>query len=397
MMTKKIVYLLALAMLFSCGKKEEEVEPVAQPQPEIVKASELKVIPKSFSDLKNWPKDDVNAAVEAFKLSCPKIMLEKSEYMSGSQIKIPSQAYKDICTRLPMFGPAEYRKFLEENFVPYAVTYEDRDTGKFTSYYEALIYASYQKSNAYPFPIYSRPLDLLEVNLQDFDATLPQKRIVGRLVGQKLVPYYTREEIANPQLHLRAMPILYASSELDIYIMQIQGSALAKLDNGSEVRVSYDDTNGLPFKGIGSILLENRVLRADEASMINIKNWLKANPGQAKQYMNQNPRFVFSRLTNATGPIGAQGVSLTAGRSLAVDRDYVPLGTMLWMETFLPDKGKVGKLVVAQDVGSAIKGPIRGDYYWGSGDDEVLRLAGSMNSGGRYFILVPKTAEAKVE
>lgn len=396
MMTKKLVCLLALFLLFSCEKKEEETKATLQPEPEIIETSALSVTPKSFADLKNWSKDDVSAAVEAFKLSCPKIMLENNQYMSNSKIKIPTQAYKDICTRLPMFKPAEYRKFLEENFVPYAVSYDGRDSGKFTAYYEALIYASYTKSSNYPYPIYSRPLDLLEVNLKDFDPELPDKRIVGRLVGQKLVPYYTREQISNNQVRLRSTPILYSNSELDIYIMQIQGSAVAKLDDGSQIRISYADSNGLPFKGIGSILLENRVLRPDEVSMINIKNWLRSNAGVAKNYMNQNQRYIFHRLSNESGPIGAQGVPLTAGRSLAVDRDYVPLGAMLWLETFLPDKGKIGKLMVAQDVGSAIKGPIRGDYFWGSGDDSVLAMAGKMNSGGRYFILVPKTAEAKI-
>ena len=238
---------------------------------------------------------------------------------------------------------------------------------------------------------------MLEVNLQDFDKSLPKKQLVGRLVGQKLVPYYNREEIGKLGPRLRAQAILYVATPADAFIAQIQGSAIALLNDGTYQRIGYAGNNGWPFKGIGTILLEHKELASNEVNMIRIKQWLNENSHKAEKYMNENPRYVFHRLIRSSGPIGAQGVPLTAGRSLAVDTDYIPLGSLLWLETSYPDKGKLGKLVVAQDVGGAIKGPIRGDYFWGSGGDDVLRLAGSMNSGGRYYILVPNNAEVKVQ
>lgn len=220
---------------------------------------------------------------------------------------------------------------------------------------------------------------------------MPSRRLVGRVEGQKLVPYYTRREIVSGTFD--APVILWADSYVDIYVMQIQGSAVARLDDGSDVRIGFADTNGREFKGIGSILLENKLIPPGQASMGNIKRWLKENAAAALDHMNDNKRYVFHRLVEAEGPIGALGVPLTAGRSLAVDKRYIPLGVPLWLETTGPHHEKIEKLVMAQDIGGAIKGGVRGDYFWGSGDDSVLELAGKMNSKGRYFILLPKNVQ----
>lgn len=131
--------------------------------------------------------------------------------------------------------------------------------------------------------------------------------------------------------------------------------------------------------------------------MSQIKKWLEENPNQAKENLQENHRYIFHKLSNAEGPIGAQGVALHAGRSLAVDKKYIPLGSLLWLETTGPNKETIKKLVIAQDIGSAIKGIVRGDYFWGSGDDEILEQAGKMNSKGRYFILLPKEIEKDYE
>ena len=388
-MYKRLSFLLTFFLLFSCGENQDNQN--------LKKIEDLELLPQSFDSFTDWNNDNVSQAVEAFKLSCPKILQEKGQYLGKSKIKILADAYKDACKVLPLYKPEQYREFIEKNFIPYAAVYKGSEKGKFTSYYEMTFNASLEKSNKYPYPIYNRPADLLEVNLQDFDEYLPNKQIVGRLVGQKLVPYYSREEINNMGSYLRATPIMYAENIIDTFILQIQGSGVAILDDGSMQRVSYAANNGHKFKGIGSILLDNGEIDKKDANMFSIKQWLNKNLHKAVKYMNENPRYVFHRKVVGEGPLGAQGVALTAGRSLAVDTDYIPLGSLLWLETFYPDKGDLGKLVVAQDVGSAIKGPIRGDYFWGTGGDDVLKMAGSMNSGGRYFILVPKNAEVKVQ
>ncbi len=149
-------------------------------------------------------------------------------------------------------------------------------------------------------------------------------------------------------------------------------------------------TTGRRFKGIGSILLGKGLLEAGKADMMSIKKWLEENPQQAAAIMQENERYIFHRLMTTPGPVGAFGIPLTAGRSLAVDRRYIPLGAVLWLSTTTPDRRPLNKMVAAQDIGSAIKGAVRGDYFWGSGGDEILNSAGRMNSSGHYYIFLPR-------
>ena len=167
------------------------------------------------------------------------------------------------------------------------------------------------------------------------------------------------------------------------------------MPDGQRLRIAFAESNGRPFKGIGSILLQKGLLEPGQASMGSIKKWLKANPALARPNMDENQRYIFHRLGIPVGPVGALGVPLTAGRSLAVDKTFVPLGALLWLETTMPDNRPLKRLVLAQDIGGAIKGAIRGDYFWGSGGDEVLEAAGKMNAVGRYFVLLPIVQENK--
>lgn len=403
-MTRFIPLFAIFLLLASCGKEESNKTPPTEELPQITvdKTSQPKTPPAPkvklhavrFQDLPNWKNDNLVEALSGFKYSCAKILNERGSYLSNSRLKIPTAAYQLACQRLiasDISTAVEFKYFLESNFLPFLVTADGSDQGKFTSYYEAAINASPIQTGIYKFPIYGKPLDLIEFNPHDFDASLPDKRLVGRVKNQKLIPYYTREEIEKN--NITAPIILWGDSNIDINIMQIQGSAVATLPDGRNVRISYADNNGHPFRGIGSILLEKGYIKPSEASMGNIKKWLMAHPEVAQKEMLKNKRFIFHRISNADGPIGAQGVPLHAGRSLAVDRQYIPLGSLIWLETTGPDHEKIEKLVVAQDVGSAIKGPIRGDYFWGSGQDEILEKAGKMNSTGRYFILIPQNRE----
>ena len=177
--------------------------------------------------------------------------------------------------------------------------------------------------------------------------------------------------------------------------MQIQGAAVATLPGGEEIRVGYADNNGHSFRGIGSILLEKGLIKPGETSMSKIRDWLQQNGSTAKKNMLLNDRYIFHKIVKADGPIGAMGLPLVAGRSLAVDRQYIPLGSIMWLETTAPDGKPLNRLVMAEDVGGAIKGGVRGDYFWGHGE-EALEQAGKMNSSGRYFILLPKGTEVKI-
>ena len=386
-MTKTtLLILLSSLLLSSCSDKQKGLPT----QADIIERVQL--TKADFSELKNWNKDNLSEIKKGFTDSCEKILSEKKEFLGNAAIKIPTQAYQEICLKFideRITNTQQIKDFMEANFTPYLISDNGNEIGKFTSYYESALNGSYQKDNKYKYPIYGKPKDLIEINTKDFDDTQPNKRYVGRIVNQKLVPYYTREEISQNEIN--APVILWGDSLIDINIMQIQGSAVATLPDGNKIRIGYAENNGHPFCGLGSILLAKGWLKQGESSMIHIKDWLKNNPDKADEIYNENKRYIFHRIIKGEGPIGAQGVALQAGRSLAVDRSIIPLGSLLWLETSTPNNKQLEKLVIAQDIGSAIKGIVRGDYFWGSGSDEILKLAGSMNQEGRYFILIPDT------
>lgn len=383
---KKFI-LLILFLLTACPQKKEP-KPSELSAPSAVKA-ELQAA--AFDELDGWKKDNLAEMLPALQQNCRKIRNTTSDWLGNSAIKVDAGLYREICAKFEQkqfTGTLELRKFIEDNFTPFLVLDDGNADGKFTSYYESQINASVHKHGKYIYPVYGRPYDLIEINLKDFDKNLPDKRLVGRISKQKMIPYFERAEIENKGI--QAPVLMWGDNLTDIHIMQIQGSAVAYMDNGEKIRVGYADNNGLPFRGIGSILLQNNLLPPGKANMIEIKKWLNQNPDEAKKYMQQNQRFIFHRIVKESGPVGAFGVPLQGGRSMAVDKDIIPLGSLMWLSTKTPDGQALNKLVAAQDIGSAIKGAVRGDYFWGSGGDEVLAAAGSMNSAGRYYILIPK-------
>lgn len=385
-MLKFIYLILPFLALSGCLEKTSPVAPTAK----------ITLEKTSFSQLSGWKNEDFAAVIPVMAKNCQMIMKNNKPYIYNAQIKISSQEYQAVCRRFMAENiktNAAMKTFMEKEFVPYIISDNGKAEGKFTSYYEATIRASRSKHDAYKYPIYGKPTDLVEINLRDFDSALPNTRLVGRVENGHFIPYYKRGDIENGQIN--APVLLWGDDLVDIHFMQIQGSAVAKLDNGEEIRIGFADSNGHKFKGIGSILIEKGLIKREDSSMPKIRTWLRAHPEQAQKLMAENERFIFQRLTNADGPIGALGISLTAGRSLAVDNAYIPLGAMLWLDSHNPDGGKIQKIVFAQDIGSAIKGVVRGDYFWGHGE-EALYHAGRMNSSGRYYLLAPKNASLKV-
>lgn len=358
--------------------------------------SVVKVKKLSFNDISGWNSDNFKEVIPVFSKNCGSILNNKKEYIYSSQIKIKTSDYQDICKRFNSKNiktSEQMKKFLEAEFIPYSVSDGDNNEGKFTSYYEAEINASFEKTEKYKYPIYGKPSDLIEINLRDFDDDLPNKRLVGRVDNGKFVPYYNRREIENNGI--KAPVIMWGDDLVDIHFMQIQGSAIAHMSDGSDLRVGYADNNGHKFRGIGGILLSKKIIEPKDASMTKIREWLRKNPQKAADLMAENERFIFQRLSDADGPLGALGVSLTAGRSIAVDNSYIPLGAVMWLDTYNPDRQDIKKTVFAQDIGGAIKGVVRGDYFWGYGE-QALKEAGRMNSVGKYYILAPKKSGLKV-
>ncbi len=268
---------------------------------------------------------------------------------------------------------------------------QEKDLGIVTGYYEASINASETKSPRYRYPIYGKPRDLVKFNIADFDNEAASKLYVGKIDGPRLRPYYTRREIDVLKKEIDADVLMWADNLVDVFILHIQGSAVARMSDGKEIRIGYAENNGYKFTGIGSLMKDEGLLEPGKASMIEIKKWLNDNSKQADELMAKNERYIFFRTISedAKGPIGAQGVALTKGRSIAVDRNYIPLGALMWIETETADGDDLNRLVIAQDMGSAIKGVVRADFFWGYGK-EAFNQAGRMKSDGRYYIFIPK-------
>lgn len=385
-MLKRVLLLIVVFLFSSCRKEEADVVWATRKHFELQKSS--------FFVLKNWHNENLYAFDKVIKDVCGVILKKTGKTFQSEYISYSLATYQKHCQKMVEINDnKELKKYIENNFEPYLVETGGNSEGKFTSYYEAELKASYVRGGKYQYPIYGKPNDLIEVNLRDFDDSLPNQRLIGRVENGKLIKYYTRKEVDEGKLD--APVILWGSDLVDIYIMQIQGAAVATLPDGKQIRVGYADNNGHRFRGIGSILLEKGLIKSGEASMPKIRQWLKSNGETAKKNMLLNDRYIFHKIVEAEGPVGAMGLPLVAGRSMAVDRAYIPLGSMMWLETNAPDGQDIHKLVVAEDVGSAIKGGVRGDYFWGHGE-EAFDCAGRMNSKGRYFILLPKDVEVSV-
>jgi membrane-bound lytic murein transglycosylase A len=227
------------------------------------------------------------------------------------------------------------------------------------------------------------------VDLGRFRPAWHGERIAGRVVEGQLVPYASRAEIDAGALDKFHLALLWIEDPVDLFFLQIQGSGRVHLPDGSTVRVQYDGQNGQPYVALGKLLVARGALTLDEVSMASIRAWIEAHPEEGKALMAENPSYVFFRELKGDGPLGSEGVVLTPGRSLAVDRDYLPLGVPVWLDAASGGEVPVRRMTVAQDTGGAIRGPVRGDLFWGYGPDAEER-AGKMRARGAYYLLLPR-------
>jgi membrane-bound lytic murein transglycosylase A len=283
--------------------------------------------------------------------------------------------------------------YFKQYFSVYKTTNTDgTDSGMITGYYEPLLKGSRTKSAQYPYPLYQPPADLVTVELDSVFPELKFKRVRGRLVGNKLVPYYNRAEIETESSPIKGREFIYIDDIIDVFFLQIQGSGLVQLDNGEQVHVGYADQNGHTYNSIGRLLVERGELTLDKASMQGIKNWARNNLGKLRELLNQNPSYVFFRELPAglPGPLGALGVPILAEKSVAVDPKYVPLGAPVFLSTTEPNSPKpMKRLMMAQDTGGAIKGGVRADFFWGAGNEAGAK-AGAMKQPGKIWVFLPK-------
>ena len=290
-------------------------------------------------------------------------------------------------------APDIARQFFENWFAVYKVTDRGNPEGLFTGYFEPQLHGSLQKTPRFSVPLYRKPDDLVTVRLGRFNKKFTGQQVTGRLRANMLVPYAERAEIERGALTGKGLELAWVDDRVDAFFLHIQGSGLVRLRSGKILRVGYAGKNGQPYFAIGRELVARGALTAENVSLQTIRDWLEANPSEAQAVMNKNRSYVFFRVIKGAGPIGAQGVPLTAGHSLAVDRRYIPLGAPLWLDTTDPlvPGAPMRRLVIAQDTGAAIKGVIRGDFFWGAGD-RARRSAGKMRQLGRLYIFLPRTA-----
>ena len=341
------------------------------------------------------------AALPALRASCARLRRAGDDRQVGPH-GLAGQVvdWRQPCAALaglPAADDQAVRKVLEAEFRPFVVSTGRQEEGLFTGYYEAALKGSLTRQPGYSAPLYGWPKDAVTVRLKDFRADLPRQSLVGRVIDGRLRPYYARKEIDEGALADQNLEMLWVTDPVDSFFLHIQGSGQVKLPDGSTIRVGYAGSNGQPFYAIGRALIDEGYVSRANASMQAIRAWLRANPEKAAELMQRNRRFIFFRKIDGPGPIGAQGVALTPARSLAVDPDYIPLGAPLWLATSWPGSDKpLRRLMVAQDTGSAIKGKVRGDFFWGSGE-AALAQAGGMKQKGRYWLLLPKAVAARRE
>ncbi len=388
-MTRRVRLLLAagLMVLAACDQEDEAAE--TPPEPEQI----VHYAPVALADLPGWNEDSLADALPAWKRSCGRIAGMQPSRALGPAAGTAGD-WQPLCTQIlamPAGDHAGLRAFIETNLVALHVDGGPDEPGLFTGYFEPIIEAARERSDTYAEPIYALPEDHVTVWLGTFDPALKGRAIVGRVEDGQLVPYRERGEIDAGALADTAEILFWARDPLDVFILQVQGSGIAELPDGTRTRIGFAGHNGHAYGSLGRHLIAEGELTAGRAGWEDIRAWLESNPDKAREALAVNRRYIFFRELDGEGPLGAAGVALTPERSMAVDTEHVPLNVPVWLDIEHPDgETRLQRLMLAQDVGSAIRGVVRGDFYWGTGR-AALDKAGRMKSTGDYWILVPKT------
>ena len=355
--------------------------------------------PVDWADLEGWDNDDHAAAFATFLASCRTLDVRQRH---GRELTAIPAALKDICERAREAIPLDEdgaKKFFEDNFSPVRINKLGDTDGFLTGYYEPIIPGSRVPTGEFTAPLYRRPPNLVAAGRRRLGDAFPSKGVfVGRRVGRrKIVPYYDRGQIEDGALDGWHLEICYLHDQVDVLFAQIQGSARIRLEDGTILRVNYDSHNGWPYTPVGRVLVAGKIMTTDQVSMQSIRDWMEANPDQAKDVRRQNKSYVFFRITDLATEdeaVGGEGVQLVPGRSIAIDRSLHAYGTPFFIQADLPianEKAatKFDRLVIAQDTGSAIIGPARADIYFGAGD-EAARIAGRIKNPGDFVMLLPR-------
>jgi peptidoglycan lytic transglycosylase A len=376
--------------------------PVPYPRIDLpLQISGSQYLPLAWADVPGWSEDDQLAAFRTFRASCRPITAQRGALPDpkalGSSLRDPCREARAT----EISDGARARSFFEAHFVPLKISRLGEGDGFVTGYYEPVLQGSKTQTDVYNVPIYRRPSNLFVRGYKQDSPDLPNKGQVFRKIGRrKLVPYYDRGQIEDGAIAGRGLEICWLKDSTDLLFAQIQGSARIRMEDGSTIRINYDAHNGYPYTAVGRILIERGIIPKEEMSMHKIREWMEQNPDGAKELRRQNRSYVFFREVNLSDKdeaVGAQGVPLTPGRSIAVDKSLHVYGTPFFIEGELPIESEQSKtpfhrLMIAQDTGSAITGPARADLYFGAGAD-AGKVSGRLKHSMRFVMLVPKSLD----
>jgi membrane-bound lytic murein transglycosylase A len=390
-MRRTAAAVLTVAALAACA--------VPEPGPAPSGPGRMVLTPLSYGQLAGWSEDDSAAVLPALLKSCARITklpLDKSIGHEG--VGGTAADWYSVCSAAQRVAANDHkgaRALFETWLTPWQVSSDGKADGLFTGYFEPEIKGSRQRKGPYTLPIHGKPNDLVTADLGRFRSDWAGEQVIGRVENGRLVPYPTRAEIDQGAIEGKANVVAWTDDPVDLHIMHIQGSGRVRLDDGMVIRLGVAGTNGHKFVGIGKVMKDEGKLGSD-TSMPAIRAWLKANSEEGRTLLGRNPRYIFYGLNSANdGPLGTEGVALTPERSLAVDPRFVPLGAPVWVDSTDPAGKSLRRLMMAQDTGAAIKGPVRGDVFWGAGE-AAFQKAGRMKSPGRLVVFLPKTRSPRL-
>lgn len=375
--------------------------PVPQPPPP---PDRLALTPSTFSALPGWDEERHAEILPAFGETCRRLAaMPPDRALGGAEAAAPRAGrvadWLPLCAEAARIQPGDHaatRAFFEARFQPWLaqnVSGTQPDPfGLFTGYFEPEVPGS-RRRRPDGVPLLTRPPDLVQVELGDFAEDLRGRRTAGRVEQGRLLPYASRAEIERGALDGRRLELVWLDDPIDAFFLHIQGSGRVKLAEGGIARVGFAGQNGHPYVPIGRVLVARGAMTQDEVGMQSIRAWLAANPAEARAVMQQNPSYIFFReirgLGPDEGPPGAFGAPLTAERSIAVDRSFIPLGIPVFIDVPHPlTQAPWRRVLMAQDIGGAIRGPVRGDVFWGTGA-AAGEAAGRMRSRGAWWLLLP--------
>jgi len=394
---KASVQASAKASVQASTKASAQASPQDASAQQPLKLSGSQLEPVKWTELAGWTADDHLAAFAAYRESC---RAARKTPRTDDRAAIFAALW-NVCRDAMGLRPRDAdtaRAFFERNFQPVRIARLGEVAGLLTGYFEPVVAGSRFPSPEFNVPVYRRPRDLVAVGYKPASVAFPNKgvRIARRTANNELVPYHDRGAIEAGALDGQKLEICWLKDPFDLLTMQIEGSARVILEDGTPLRISYDSHNGYRYSSIERVLVERNLISRQEMSAQRVRDWMTAHPDEAAKVRAANRSYVFFRITglsNEGEPVGAQGVPLTPGRSIAVDRLH-EYGTPFFIEADLPIESvksvsRFGRLMIAQDTGSAVVGPARADLYWGAGDD-AARIAGRIRHPGRFAMLVPR-------